>query len=69
MLAVRSVDAERAARATTTALQSQCDNHAERSVDLTTFEPHNPPAWLAELSIEPFYSVERVSTGRLLLKP
>lgn len=55
-LAVGSVDAERAARATITALQTQCDNHAERSVDLTTFDPHNPPAWLAELSIEPFYS-------------
>lgn len=53
VLAVRRIDAERVARATTTALQSHSNAHF---LDLTTFEPGDPPPWLAELDAEPFYS-------------
>lgn len=62
-IAVREIDAERAARATTTQLQPACDSRASRSVDLTTFEPGSPPAWLAELGISPFYRRRGESLG------
>ena len=55
VLAVPTENIERAARATTTALQSQCHAHGASSVDVTTFVPGHPPEWLTDLRIEPFY--------------
>lgn len=54
-IAVKAVDAKRSARATITALQSQCEEK-EISVDLTAFEPNKPPEWLMEARIDPFYA-------------
>lgn len=53
-VAVPSKDAERAARATTTELQAQCQG-LQTTVDLTAFEPGELPNWLKEAALEPFY--------------
>ena len=53
-IAVPKKNAERVARATTTELQLHCQA-LQVSVDLTAFEPGNPPPWIEEGSFEPFY--------------
>lgn len=52
--AVPKKDAERVARATTTALQGQCHTLLV-TVDFTAFEPDELPQWLRETEITPFY--------------
>lgn len=54
IIVVAQADAERAARATTTALQPHCKGQ-DTSLDLNTIKPGAKPDWLAELNIEPFY--------------
>jgi hypothetical protein len=54
-LCVPDIDAERAARATITAIQPHCERHGT-SVDLTTFAPGSTPSWLTEAEVEAFYS-------------
>ena len=62
-VAVPIKDAERVARATTTALQTHADE-LQLSVDLTAFEPGEVPDWLADAVVAPFY--ERAIGERLV---
>jgi len=55
VVSAATIDAERAARASITTLQSLCEGR-DIGVDLTVFEPGSPPAWLADSSIKSFYS-------------
>lgn len=55
VMAVAAVNAERAARASITAVQRQCTGK-QVGIDLTVFEPGDPPAWLADTGAEEFFS-------------
>lgn len=63
-IAVTSSDAERAARATITALQAN-PHGLEVPVDLTTFERGALPDWLKDAGIKPFYQRASESSRRL----
>jgi hypothetical protein len=64
-IAVSAKDAERVARATTTELQLDCQA-LQATIDLTAFEPSDPPVWLKETGLGPFYvraMGERIGLG------
>lgn len=62
-LEVAHINAERAARATITAIQPRCQA-LKLEIDVTAFDPAiGRPKWLAEAAVEPFYA--RSWGGRL----
>ena len=65
-VAVSSKDAERVARATTTALQAQ-SQVLQATVDLTAFEPGDLPDWIKDIELKPIY--ERAWGERLVPAP
>lgn len=55
VLAVSPVETERAARATITAIQAECEQR-RCNVDLTAFDPvYGPPLWITNEGLEAFY--------------
>jgi len=62
VLAVAKPNAERAARASVMTMQPLCAGR-EIAVDLTTFEPGSPPAWIVDTMIKEFYS--KVTAGNV----
>jgi SseB protein N-terminal domain/SseB protein C-terminal domain len=68
-MAVPRKEAERAARATITAIQPACESR-RMDVDLVAFEPDgDPPAWLRGTGVEPFYVSEDDREKAFLSKP
>jgi hypothetical protein len=63
VLAVAKPNSERAARASVMTMQPICAGR-EIAVDLTTFEPGSPPAWIVDSKIKEFYS--KVTSGNIV---